>query len=543
MAQPIVGIVMGSDSDWEVLQQAARRLTEFDVPFEARVVSAHRTPDLLFRYAEEAAGRGLRCIIAGAGGAAHLPGMLASKTTLPVLGVPVPTQAPPGTRLAALDRADARRDPGAHVRHRRGRRAERRPLRRGDPRPPGSEAREAAGAVPPGSDPAGARPPASAGARVILPGATLGVLGGGQLGRMFALRARVMGYGVLVLDPDPGSPAGQVADCHLAAAYTDHAALDQVAATCAAVTTEFENVPAETLERLARSVPVRPGASAVAVAQDRITEKTFLAEHGFRRPRRSARCTTRPRCAKPSRASASPPCSRPAAWATTERARSTVEHASGALAAFDAARPGAVRAGGAAGPGAGALGRAGAGSRRRGRPLPRRGEPAPRRDSGDDRRPGRGSRGARSRGAPAGRAAWRRRSTTSACSGSSCSSPTAAGSSSTRSRPGRTTPGTGRSTPAAPTSSSSRSAPSAACRSRAAVAEPGRHGQPARRPLAQRTAALARGVPAPGRARAPVRKGRGAGPGRKMGHLNCLADDPRRALALALETRDALVAT
>jgi 5-(carboxyamino)imidazole ribonucleotide mutase len=92
MAQPLVGIVMGSDSDWEVLQQAARRLAEFDVGYEARVVSAHRTPDLLFRYAEEAAGRGLRCIIAGAGGAAHLPGMLAAKTILPVLGVPVPTK-------------------------------------------------------------------------------------------------------------------------------------------------------------------------------------------------------------------------------------------------------------------------------------------------------------------------------------------------------------------------------------------------------------------------------------------------------------------
>jgi 5-(carboxyamino)imidazole ribonucleotide mutase len=98
MASPLVGIVMGSDSDWEVLQHAARRLTEFDVAFEARVVSAHRTPDLLFRYAEEAAGRGLRCIIAGAGGAAHLPGMLAAKTTLPVLGVPVP-----GKHLQGLD--------------------------------------------------------------------------------------------------------------------------------------------------------------------------------------------------------------------------------------------------------------------------------------------------------------------------------------------------------------------------------------------------------------------------------------------------------
>ena len=83
---------MGSDSDWEVMQHAARRLTDLGVNYEARVVSAHRTPDLLYRYAEDAAGRGLRCIIAGAGGAAHLPGMLAAKTPIPVLGVPVPTK-------------------------------------------------------------------------------------------------------------------------------------------------------------------------------------------------------------------------------------------------------------------------------------------------------------------------------------------------------------------------------------------------------------------------------------------------------------------
>jgi 5-(carboxyamino)imidazole ribonucleotide mutase len=92
MTHPLVGIVMGSDSDWEVMQLAAKRLAEFGIEYEARVVSAHRTPDLLYRYAEDAAGRGLRCIIAGAGGAAHLPGMLASKTILPVLGVPVPSK-------------------------------------------------------------------------------------------------------------------------------------------------------------------------------------------------------------------------------------------------------------------------------------------------------------------------------------------------------------------------------------------------------------------------------------------------------------------
>jgi 5-(carboxyamino)imidazole ribonucleotide mutase len=98
MTAPLVGIVMGSDSDWDVMQHASRRLSELDVPHESRVVSAHRTPDLLFRYAEQARGRGLRCIIAGAGGAAHLPGMLAAKTTLPVLGVPVTS-----THLQGLD--------------------------------------------------------------------------------------------------------------------------------------------------------------------------------------------------------------------------------------------------------------------------------------------------------------------------------------------------------------------------------------------------------------------------------------------------------
>jgi len=92
MAKPLVGIVMGSDSDWEVMQHAAQQLSDFGVPCETRVVSAHRTPDAMFDYAATAADRGLKCIIAGAGGAAHLPGMIASKTTLPVLGVPVPTR-------------------------------------------------------------------------------------------------------------------------------------------------------------------------------------------------------------------------------------------------------------------------------------------------------------------------------------------------------------------------------------------------------------------------------------------------------------------
>ena len=90
--KPIVGIVMGSNSDWEVMKNAAEMLKAFDIPFEARVVSAHRMPDEMFDYAETARDRGIRVIIAGAGGAAHLPGMIAAKCTIPVCGVPVPSK-------------------------------------------------------------------------------------------------------------------------------------------------------------------------------------------------------------------------------------------------------------------------------------------------------------------------------------------------------------------------------------------------------------------------------------------------------------------
>ena len=97
MAKAVIGVVMGSNSDWPIMVKAVEQLEAFGIPHEYKVVSAHRTPDLLFEYASTAKERGLKAIIAGAGGAAHLPGMLASKTTLPILGVPVPSRYLHGT--------------------------------------------------------------------------------------------------------------------------------------------------------------------------------------------------------------------------------------------------------------------------------------------------------------------------------------------------------------------------------------------------------------------------------------------------------------
>ncbi len=115
---------------------------------------------------------------------------------------------------------------------------------------------------------------------MIVPPATIGMLGGGQLGRYALVAARLMGYGTVVVDPDPLAPAGRVADEHVVAPYDDPAALDHLAARCAVVTTEFENPPAAALERLAAAVTVAPSPAAVAIAQDRLAEKRFLAGTG-----------------------------------------------------------------------------------------------------------------------------------------------------------------------------------------------------------------------------------------------------------------------
>jgi 5-(carboxyamino)imidazole ribonucleotide synthase len=115
----------------------------------------------------------------------------------------------------------------------------------------------------------------------ILPGSTLGMLGGGQLGRMFVVAARTMGYEVIVLDPDADSPAGKMASRHLQADYDDKEALDDLAQHCVAVSTEFENIPADTLDYLAKSLPVHPSASALRIAQNRILEKKYFDQQGL----------------------------------------------------------------------------------------------------------------------------------------------------------------------------------------------------------------------------------------------------------------------
>lgn len=115
---------------------------------------------------------------------------------------------------------------------------------------------------------------------IVLPGQWLGMVGGGQLARMFCFSAQRMGYKVAILDPDPFSPAGAVADKHICASYDDGMALLELAELCPAITTEFENVPAQSLMRLAEQCRVTPSGEAVAIAQDRIREKQFITKAG-----------------------------------------------------------------------------------------------------------------------------------------------------------------------------------------------------------------------------------------------------------------------
>ena len=189
--KPLVGIIMGSTSDWETLKSAADTLERLGVPIEVRVVSAHRTPDLLFEYATTARDRGLEVIIAGAGGAAHLPGMTASKTSLPVLGVPVQSKALSGLdSLLSIVQMPAG-SAGRHAGDRRRRRDQRGTARRVDPRERTSRSRAPRSTrYRAAQTETGARRTGSTQARRHM---KIGVIGAGQLGRMLALAGFPLG--------------------------------------------------------------------------------------------------------------------------------------------------------------------------------------------------------------------------------------------------------------------------------------------------------------------------------------------------------------
>ena len=276
-----VGIIMGSHSDWATMKHAADVLTELGVAHETRIVSAHRTPDLLFEYAATAVDRGLHVIIAGAGGAAHLPGMTAAKTRLPVLGVPVQSKA-----LSGLDSLLSIVQMPRGV-------------------PVGALAIGEAGALNAGllaaaivalHDPAVAArldgyraaqtarvlaETAAVSRGVLMPGATIGVLGGGQLGRMMAVAARQMGYRIIVLDPSPRCPTAQVADGVVVGALDDVEAARHLASQVDVITLDTEHVPADVLDALEPIAPVRPGAAVLRTIQDRLVQKQFLDRIGL----------------------------------------------------------------------------------------------------------------------------------------------------------------------------------------------------------------------------------------------------------------------
>ena len=192
---------MGSTSDWEVMSAAVDMLAALDIPYEKRVVSAHRTPQLMYEYAATARERGIDVIIAGAGGAAHLPGMVAAMTSLPVIGVPVKVACAQRTGLASVDRTDARGRAGGDGGDQRSQ--ERCPYRRLDTSLQDKALSERLDAFRRKADSRRTRSPIA-----VAMTKTIGIIGGGQLGMMIAQAAAQMGVGCICLDPSEDAPRG-----------------------------------------------------------------------------------------------------------------------------------------------------------------------------------------------------------------------------------------------------------------------------------------------------------------------------------------------
>ena len=263
---------MGSRSDWETLEPARETLDELQIPCEMRVVSAHRMPDEMFAYAQSARSRGLHAIIAGAGGAAHLPGMVAAKTLVPVIGVPIASKA-----LSGIDSLLSIVQMPAGV-----------PVATMAINGAVNAALLAARIVALHDDTVAACARGLRAAYARCRGVehsvirTIGVIGGGQLGRMFTLEAKRMGFDVVVLDPQEHSPAGQVADEQIVANYDDMEAIDQLGQRTDVVTYEFENIAIASVEYLEQhGYRVTPSSDVLRITQDRLLEKRFVRSCGI----------------------------------------------------------------------------------------------------------------------------------------------------------------------------------------------------------------------------------------------------------------------
>lgn len=304
---PLVGVIMGSQSDWATMQHATGLLEELGVAYETKIVSAHRTPARLCAYARSAKQRGLKVIIAGAGGAAHLPGMTASMTPLPVLGVPVKTstlsgqdsllsivQMPRGIPVGTLAIGDAGAANAAilaasilaahpeyadiaqaldHFRSKQTLAVAEEPTTTTTTTASSSSPAEKPAAPAKLAAPKLAAQPGPA---FLPPGSVIGVVGGGQLARMIGTAAACLGYRMHVFCPDADSPAFHVADEVTVADYLDLTALESFASAVDVVTYEFENVPLECVQHLATWRPVRPSPFVLQTCQHRFREKTFV---------------------------------------------------------------------------------------------------------------------------------------------------------------------------------------------------------------------------------------------------------------------------
>jgi phosphoribosylaminoimidazole carboxylase PurE protein len=274
--RPPVAIIMGSQSDWETMKNAADTLEALEITYDARIISAHRTPDRLVNFAKGARAEGFKVIIAGAGGAAHLPGMTASMTPLPVFGVPVQSKAmsgqdsllsivqmPGGIPVGTLAIGKAGAINAALLA------AAVLALSDEDIADRLDEWRERQSAASPNTR------------WTTYDMTTIGIIGGGQLGRMLAMAAARLNFRTIILEPQVDCPAAQVANTRSSPPMTTRQRSPSWRPACDVVTYEFENVPVSAAEALARSVPVYPPPKALEAAQDRLVEKRFINECGI----------------------------------------------------------------------------------------------------------------------------------------------------------------------------------------------------------------------------------------------------------------------